>query len=209
MTTLQEAASIPKRVKNITGQRFGYLTAIRYVGNDHRHFAQWECKCDCGTIKIIRGASLQNGLTTSCLCMRVPAQIEANSTQDGLGRTREANIWRGMKRRCYVASTPEYIYYGARGISVCDRWHTFSNFLIDMGKCPDGMSIDRINVNGNYEPSNCKWATSIEQARNKRKTVFFQGKPLAQIAEEIGVRYSTAYSRLKKHGSPFKENANV
>ncbi len=208
MTALQEAC-VPKRVKNIAGKRFSYLTAIRYVGNDHRHFAQWECKCDCGTIKIIRGASLQNGLTTSCLCMRVPAQIEANSTQGGLGRTREYGIWNGMKRRCNDPDDPAYFYYGARGISICTRWHTFSNFLEDMGKCNDGLSLDRIDVNGNYEPTNCRWATRNEQARNTRKALKFDGKPLAQIAEETGVHYGTLYYRLKKHGTPFKgiENA--
>ena len=153
MTTLHEAATPSKRVKDIAGKRFGYLTALRYVGNDQKHFARWECKCDCGVVKIIRGSALQNGTTTSCSCMRVPAQIKANSTQNGLGRSREANIWRGMKRRCYDQTTPEYFYYGARGISICERWHTFSNFLEDMGKCPEALSIDRIDVNGKYEPS--------------------------------------------------------
>jgi hypothetical protein len=131
---------------------------------------------------------------------------KAASTQNGLGRTKTAEIWRSMKSRCHKVSDPSYASYGGRGISVCTRWHVFANFLEDMGHAPTGLSIERLDNDGDYSPGNCMWATRTQQARNKRNTLRWNGKALADIADESGIGYDTLFSRLKKFGTPFPEH---
>lgn len=203
MNDLRTAAS---RRKDLTGQRFGRLVALKSDKTSQAGQALWHCVCDCGATKDILSHSLTSGRTTSCGCYHRELSSKALTTH-GFGRTRTAAIWRSMVSRCTNQSTPHYAHYGARGITVCDRWLDFTNFLGDMGECPDGHSIERIDNDGPYAPDNCTWIPKKLQVRNRRNTLKYEGKPLAQIAEEMGVNYDTLYSRFKKYGNPYGAKA--
>jgi len=193
---------LPSKVKNIAGMKFGMLTATQFIETTING-AWWECICECGVVKKFKVGSLTSGNSKSCGC-RTKAALKAANTTHGFSRTPTHKCWRNMVMRCTNPSNKAYSHYGGRGISVCESWLTFENFLADMGPKPDGMTLDRINNNADYEPSNCKWATVKDQVRNRRMTIMYEGKPLAQIAEETGENYFTIYSRFKKHGTPYK-----
>lgn len=155
---------------DLTGQRFGRLTAVRYVKG-----SKWECLCDCGTPHLVCTGDLRRGDIKSCGCLyrdtrRSVARTHGHSSR-AVGRSRTYTIWANMKRRCtYSAPTCDKRIYFDRGIKVCDRWQSFELFLADMGEAPDGMSIDRIDNSRGYEPGNCRWATAAQQAHNSRAT---------------------------------------
>jgi hypothetical protein len=157
---------------NLAGRRFGRWFVVELHPKRVRYgesvFAFWCCRCDCGVERAVFGHSLRNGQSTSCGCSRQkPHFTKHGHCVNGI-RTRAYRCWRHMMERCYNPNHVSYPYYGARGISVCERWHEFVNFLADMGEPAEGQSIDRVDVNGNYEPSNCRWATASEQRRNQR-----------------------------------------
>lgn len=153
--------------KTTAGVVYGRLTVIEKDEDLQR--ASWLCKCECGKIKSIRQDHLRSGRTVSCGCHKVELSTKRLMTH-GKSKTRTYRIWRDMINRCHYENYPERHLYGGRGIIVCDRWRfSFDNFIADMGEAGDGLSIDRINTNGNYEPGNCKWSTPKEQALNRRK----------------------------------------
>lgn len=174
---------------DITGQKFNKLTAIKYLGNQN-----WLCKCDCGNDSITTAGRVKSGNTKSCGCVK-RSVLGISTTKHGMAGTRTYRIWKSMRNRCNNPKTPRYKDYGGRGITICKRWNKFENFLADMGECPDGMSIDRVNNNKGYSPSNCKWSTTSEQASNTRNTIKVKGKTLVQLAKETGISYSTLYDR--------------
>lgn len=168
----------------LTGQRFGKLVVLNRCGSKHGHVA-WRCKCDCGKEIITIGSHLKDGTSRSCGCVRFEKfQAFQKSeekkeitrrlmTKHGMKHTRIYRIWRAMKTRCSNPNSKDYKYYGARGISVCTDWQNsfekFKDWALAHGYS-DVLTIDRINVNGNYEPLNCRWTTMAEQNKNKRRT---------------------------------------
>lgn len=158
---------------DLTGQRFGRLTVVRRAGSDKHKHRLYECVCDCGAELHVISLSLKRGTTKSCGCLRNDVTRERATTHGhsaGYKFTTEFMCYRGMKKRCTNENNKSYKDYGGRGIKVCDRWlESFENFYADMGSKPSPKhSIDRIDVDGNYEPLNCRWATAEEQVRNKR-----------------------------------------
>ena len=151
--------------------RFGRLIALEYVGTNNHHNALWLCRCDCGNKKVIIGENLRKGSTKSCGCLNREKHITSpNRRTHGMCGTRIHRIWKAMRNRCNNPNTPDYKYWGARGIKVCDEWNDFQKFYdwAMTNGYSDTLTIDRINVNGNYEPTNCRWITNAEQQRNKR-----------------------------------------
>lgn len=162
--------------EDLSGRRFGRLVVVKRadecVGHSYGH-SLWMCLCDCGNETYVYGSNLLQGKTKSCGCYHTEMIKAANSTH-GESKTRLHRIWAGMKERCYNTRASNYHNYGGRGISVCDEWrNSFSAFRdwAVLNGYKDHLSIDRINVDGNYEPQNCRWATFIEQNNNKRNNL--------------------------------------
>ena len=193
---------------NLAGQRFGKLSVKeKLIERDSQGLVLWRCECDCGQTHIAAGALLKKGSTRSCGCQRAATLAEINKTHSQ-SRTKIYQVWRGMKKRCGLESQQNFANYGGRGITVCDRWLSFENFLQDMGHPPPGMSIERKDVNGNYEPSNCTWATQEQQNSNRRQTIFLeycgQKNTLVRWARDLGLSRQTVYWRYRQ-GWPVDE----
>ena len=195
---------------NIAGQRFGRLVAQHELPERKCQKIMWFCLCDCGKTVEVFGANLRRGNTKSCGCLRSELVGAGNTTHGHSKRgqmSREYKSWANMITRCTNTSDPHYMYYGGRGIAVCDRWlNSFENFLSDMGTCPADLTIDRKNNDGNYEPDNCRWGTKIQQMNNTRRnaTLTFSGetKTVAEWARSVGLPYSVLHSRIHRYGWP-------
>lgn len=155
-------------LSRLVGCRFGRWTIIEVFPGAREAKRTARVTCDCGQEFERSLSSITGGSSRSCGCLRTEKTVE-RSTKHGLTRLPEYVVWQGMRQRCSDPNASNYPWYGALGVSVCDRWSDFSLFLSDMGERPTSYhSIDRINAFGNYEPGNCRWATSAEQAANKR-----------------------------------------
>lgn len=157
----------PSNFEDHTGSKFGLWLAVEYLGS-----RKWRCICDCGTEKSVATQTLKHGQTKSCGCNK-GAMISKNRVEHGHSavRTGTYRSWDAMIQRCTNKKNNRYEIYGAIGVTVCDRWKlSFANFLADMGEKPSGLTIDRKNPYGNYEPGNCRWATYKEQANNRRNS---------------------------------------
>lgn len=191
---------------DLTGQRFGRLTVIERAENKGEQTA-WRCKCDCGKIVDVRGGNLKSGHTTSCGCYwsEVVPQINHElNYRHGLTQTKLNRAWANMRYRCNNPNCKSYKNYGGRGISICEEWDVFENFMewsLKNGFC-EGASLDRIDNNGNYEPSNCRWVSMKTQGNNRRTNHFvtYKGEThtIKEWSEITGIKWSTIKERLKK-----------
>ncbi len=203
---MAETHSIPTdpRFQNLTGMRFGRLLVVEYAGKDKWRKATWLCACDCGRKKVIHGGSLTRNLTASCGCL-----VFSLPEQTPVKKLSGYASWKSMLQRCYYPKHRHYARYGGAGIQVCEEWKTFANFYRDMGPRPSAKhSIDRIDNSGDYEPGNCRWATHVEQHRNRtdNRLLTFDGRtqPLAAWAEELELNPYTLDARLRR-GWPDEE----
>jgi len=157
---------------DITGRRFGRLYILGQNGRDNQNVILWKCRCDCGNEITTRGSALRASISKSCGCFhrdRLTTHGESETTAKKA--TVEHQTWNRMLGRCYNPNYTGYQYYGGRGIKVCERWRKYEKFLADMGRRPEGMSLDRYpDNNGNYEPRNCRWATPKQQSANRRNS---------------------------------------
>jgi hypothetical protein len=155
---------------DISGHRFGRLTAIS-VSRSSSQGRFWLCKCDCGKECVVVLGNLRRGKARSCGCLHrdvMSAMLRAHGHAPRSGLSRTYVSWYAMLTRCDNAKQKTYGYYGGRGISVCDRWRSFDSFLADMGERPSGLSLDRIDPDGDYTKANCRWATRQMQSTNRR-----------------------------------------
>lgn len=189
------------RGTNLTGNKYGRLTVVGLLGKNKKKSYVWECKCECGSTIYRDASTLHCGRVKSCGCL-----VKLVNTRHGLSRSYIYTTWRQMLCRCYVPTNCNYKNYGARGITVCDRWRSsFKAFVFDMGHRPSPThSLDRIDTLGNYTPENCRWATNKEQSNNKRNNVLllFRDKMLSMqdVYKLSGTRtpLKTVYSRLRR-----------
>lgn len=191
-----------RRFQNLTGQRFGALEVVEYLGP-----RQWLCRCICGNIRPVNVSNLKSRVSDECRCGLAAKPREGNGrlvpVHGGSG-TPEYYSWYSMTQRCLNPQHESYPNYGGRGIQICERWvRSFTNFLTDMGTKPTPQhTIERLDPNGNYELGNCVWATAKEQARNRpgyNRLYTFNGetKCLAAWAEERGIYYHTLWDRIR------------
>lgn len=194
-------SNLVKEVSEMIGKKFGRLTILEECEErDKYHYKVYKCKCDCGNIIYVNSNKLKSGNTKSCGCLKIE-----KLTKHEKCNTRLYSIYYNIKSRCYNEHYRDYKDYGGRGITVCDEWkHDFKNFYnwaMDNGY-KEGLTIDRIDVNGNYTPDNCRWATLKQQGNNKRNTVYltYEGKTrsLSEWADELGVKYSRLYTRYRR-----------
>lgn len=205
---------------DLLGKRFGKLTVVKMAENSKDNKTQWLCKCDCGNEKVIRTNNLTSGQTRSCGCLIkesravVSEKLKGNKSpryKHGMCYTRIHIIHRNMKGRCYNKNDHAYPMYGGRGIEVCKEWKddflNFYDWAMQSGY-NDSLTIDRIDVNGNYEPNNCRWVGMKEQQNNRTNNVFLsyndETHTLSEWAEKIGITKSAIYHRYERK-KPIKE----
>ena len=197
-------------MSNLVGQKFGRLTVIKRVENDKYNHIMYLCQCECGKTKIIRGSHLKTGETKSCGCYNVE-KIVKRSIKHNKCYSRLYHIWIGMRNRCYKQYDNRYKSYGGRGITMCNEWlndfMSFYNWAMTNGYDENAKrgecTIDRIDVNGNYCPENCKWSNAKTQANNTTKTINLTYKGLTHTLSEwsdiVNISRPTLWARLKVH----------
>lgn len=192
---------MPKRI-DLSGRRYGKLLVIGW--DNDRGKSRWICRCDCGNVSSVFGCNLNKGTSLSCGCTHRAQLAERNkkSAKHNQDNPKMLCLWKGMMARCENKNHTAYHRYGGRGITVCERWRVFANFIDDMGVRPKNTTLDRIDNSKGYSPENCRWATVSEQQRNKRSNniVEFNGerKCLAEWSENLGIPLSRLSARLRR-----------
>lgn len=195
---------------DLTGQRFGRLLVIRCVGRDPEGRAMWLCKCDCGNETVVHSRHLRTGATQSCGCL-----IKEAISTHGFSKERLYSVWCDMRARCLRPGEPSYAGYGARGIKICEEWNDYPNFRLwalnagyDPGAAKGKCTLDRIDVDGDYCPDNCRWVSVEIQNNNKRSSHFLtvdgETHTLGEWAKMKGICYETLRERVQKGQPPFK-----
>lgn len=192
--------------ENLLHRTFNRLTAIGIAGRNKYGRVRWLWRCSCGRLKVITASEAKNGYVKSCGCFlreRIIATVTTHGASANNKVTPEYEAWSGLKDRCTNQRKPSYKNYGGRGITFCERWRSFENFFADMGPRPSpAYTLERVDNEKGYEPSNCKWATHLEQSRNRRGNVrlTFNGQTLcvADWAQRLGMSPYTLYSRLSR-----------
>lgn len=203
---------------DLTGRRFGRLTVLERSGATKNKEAKWRCRCDCGMEVIVTSSNLRNGRQVSCGCLRQEKSLnriqDYNSTHKATRNKRLYKIWLGMRNRCENQKHQAYSWYGGRGIKICNEWgiyEIFERWALSSGYLPT-LTIDRINVNGDYTPDNCRWVTRQEQAYNRRdnRRLTFKGESLTitEWAKRLGCSPTCLYYRLDA-GWPTEEILTV
>lgn len=196
--------------KDISGNRYGKLVVVGFSHMDRKH-SYYFCKCDCGNEITARSDCLKTGTIKSCGCLVKDNHVKTH----GQSRSKLYRVYYGMKQRCYNPNHKAYYRYGGRGISICEEWKNdfkaFYDWAIENGY-QDGLTIDRKDYNGNYEPNNCRWVTQAEQSRNTSRntliTIDGVTRLLVEWCEIYGVNMSTACYRIKKN-LPIKKVFNI
>lgn len=170
-------------VVNLAGMKFGRLTVRRQSERKSASGAMWLCVCDCGKETVVASLKLRDGKTVSCGCAKRERLL--NFTHGLSNKSKTYRTWKEMRQRCRNPNATQYKWYGGRGIKVCDRWDSYENFLSDMGERPEGKTIDRINPDLGYEPTNCRWATPKEQAATNRGLIAPGSVPKNKLPEEV------------------------
>lgn len=201
-------------MNNLIGQKFGRLTIIQKMDNDKWGHHRYLCQCTCKQKKIILGNKLESGHTKSCGCLQKDTvrEIGSQNIKHGHSRGKQRSAiyitWMNIVQRCANPNTANYKYYGGRGITVCERWLKFENFLEDMGERPEGKSLDRVKNNKGYCKENCRWTTQKEQARNRRdnRLIFCFGRLqcISAWSEETNIKTGTIIARLDRRWSTEK-----
>lgn len=195
---------------DITGNKYERLLVLNENGKTKLGVIKWLCRCDCGNEVSVSGTDLKGGRTKSCGCYKKDHAGMGNLKHNQAKKTSEYLAWTHMKTRCYNPNYELYHCYGGRGITVCDRWlNSFQNFFDDMGKKPTPKhSLDRFpDKNGNYEPSNCRWATVKQQSGNRRNNTWIEYKGENMILQNWAVRlktYPTTIAKLLREGFTFE-----
>lgn len=190
-----------KALPSLVGKTFGLWTVLSRVENDNMNSITYLCKCTCGAIRKVVGRRLRTERSRSCGCRNSELTSE-RFIKHGNSTTREFKIWRNMISRCHDKKSISYSAYGKRGIIVCSAWlASYDSFITAMGECPAGKSLDRIDNDGNYEPSNCRWADFETQCSNKRNSRYIECRgrkqTLSQWAKEVEMGAATLRFRLK------------
>lgn len=196
---------------DMIGKKIGRLTVVERAENTKQGTTQWKCICECGNEVVILGSNLRQGRTKSCGCYQKEC-AKKRITTHGETKTRLFTVWQKIKDRCYNENHKSYKDYGGRGISMCDSWkdsfEAFRDWAIENGYSDD-LTIDRIDVDGNYEPSNCRWVTQKEQQNNRTNnhllTYNGETKTMAQWADEVGLPYHTIVARINKYSWTVEE----
>lgn len=191
------------KLTDLRGRKFGRLTVLERCPSDD-HGTRWLCRCDCGNMTTVRAHALKSGHTVSCGCYRLEQCFSAVTTHSE-SSTKLHKVWRGMKWRCYDTHSAVYQYYGGRGIIVCDEWkqnyEKFRDWALENGY-REGLSIDRINVDGPYSPENCRWADTYTQLNNTRRNHYleFQGEvhSVSEWSRIVGISVGCLFSRLRR-----------
>lgn len=202
---------MPKFV-DLSGQQFGRWTVVRRandrISDGGTHYTQYECECECGVKRLVTSSSLKSGRSTSCGCYHseVSAQVcKRNFRTHGETKSRLYQIYAGIKKRCGNPNASNYADYGGRGIAICDEWanswSSFRDWALNNGYTDD-LSIDRIDVNGNYEPNNCRWVACVVQANNRRSSRYItynnETHTVSEWAKILNIPYKSLHKKLSK-----------
>lgn len=205
------------KLKDRTNKKYGRLTVVmlhKSIVSGGRKRVFWECQCECGALILAESGRLESGYTKSCGCLRQETTKNINMSHGESNKTKEYRAWSKMKSRCFCKTDAKYYAYGERGISVCDRWiNSYPNFLKDMGRAPSKIhSLDRRNVNGNYEPGNCRWATPHQQMNNMRQTIIInrrgESMSMKEWCTKLQIPYKQAHALKQKKGYSFDQIIN-